>query len=143
MYFRYFLIVSPWKRVWSFIWTNLNPYHPRMLCDKLKLVKIGPVVLEKKSKIGKNYRQTDGQMDRQTTDAGDEKSSLELSAQVSLKLKLKFPQVTLQKRTLLYNFKWCNIIAKIYMINTEFRFNLFFFNFPFTFLYLLHYKQTI
>ena len=143
MYFRYFLIVSPWKRVWSFIWTNLNPYHPRMLCDKLKLVKIGPVVLEKKSKIGKNYRQTDGQMDRQTTDAGDEKSSLELSAQVSLKLKLKFPQVTLQKRTLLYNFKWCNIIAKIYMINTEFRFNLFFFKFPFTFLYLLHYKQTI
>ena len=43
-------------------------------------------VLEKKSKIGKVYRQTDGQTDgrtdkRRTT--GDQKSSLELSAQVS------------------------------------------------------------
>ena len=53
------------------------------------LVEIGPVVLEKKSKIGKVYRgtdrqtvgQTDRQTDRQTT--GDQKSSLELSAQVS------------------------------------------------------------
>ena len=43
------------------------------------LVKIDPVVLEKKSKIGKVYRQTD----RQTRDEGDKKSSLELSAQVS------------------------------------------------------------
>ena len=34
MYFRYFLIVSPWKRMWSFIWTNLNSHHPRMLCAK-------------------------------------------------------------------------------------------------------------
>ena len=28
MYFRYFLITSPWKR------TNLNPLHPWMLCAK-------------------------------------------------------------------------------------------------------------
>ena len=34
MYFRYFVIISPWKRVWPFIWTNLNPLHPRMLCAK-------------------------------------------------------------------------------------------------------------
>ena len=41
------------------------------------LVEIGPVVLEKKSKIGKVYRRTDRQTDRQTdgqtdgqTDAG-------------------------------------------------------------------------
>ena len=54
------------------------------------LVEIGPVVLEKKSKIGKVYRRTDRQTDRQTdgqTDRrrtkGDQKSSLELSAQVS------------------------------------------------------------
>ena len=34
MYFRYFVIISPWKRAGSFIWTNLNPIHPRMLCVK-------------------------------------------------------------------------------------------------------------
>ena len=45
------------------------------------LVEIGPVVLEKKSKIGKVYRRTDRQTDGQTD--GDQKSSLELSAQVS------------------------------------------------------------
>ena len=26
-----FAITSPWKRVWHFIWTNLNSFHPRML----------------------------------------------------------------------------------------------------------------
>ena len=35
---------------------NLNFHHP-------SLVKIGQVVLEKKSKIGKVYRRTDGQTD--------------------------------------------------------------------------------
>ena len=34
MYFHYFVIISPWKRVGSFIWTNLNPFYPRMLCAK-------------------------------------------------------------------------------------------------------------
>ena len=24
-------IISPWRRTWLFIWTNLNPLHPRML----------------------------------------------------------------------------------------------------------------
>ena len=43
------------------------------------LVEIGPVVLEKKSKIGK-YRRTDRQTDRQTDDG---RQALELSAQVS------------------------------------------------------------
>ena len=28
------LIISPWKRAGPFIWTNLNPLHPRMLCTK-------------------------------------------------------------------------------------------------------------
>ena len=51
------------------------------------LVEIWRVVLEKKSKIGKVYRRTDGLTDgrtdrRRTT--GDQKSSRELSAQVSL-----------------------------------------------------------
>ena len=34
MYFHYFVIISPWKRVGPFVWTNLNPLHPRMLCAK-------------------------------------------------------------------------------------------------------------
>ena len=34
MYFHYFVIISPWERAWPFIWTNLNPLHPRMLCAK-------------------------------------------------------------------------------------------------------------
>ena len=35
MYFRYFVIISPWKRAGPFIWTNnLNSLHPRMLCAK-------------------------------------------------------------------------------------------------------------
>ena len=35
IYFRFFLIISPWKRVRPFIWTNLNPLHPRTLCQVL------------------------------------------------------------------------------------------------------------
>ena len=34
MYFRYLVIISPWKRVGAFIWTNLNSLHPRMHCAK-------------------------------------------------------------------------------------------------------------
>ena len=34
MYFRYFVIISPWKRAWPFIWTHLNPVHLRMFCAK-------------------------------------------------------------------------------------------------------------
>ena len=34
MYFHYFVIMSSWKRAGPFIWTNLNPLHPRMLCAK-------------------------------------------------------------------------------------------------------------
>ena len=49
IYFPIFGIISPWKWVWSFIWTNLNPLHPR--CFVLSLVV--PVVLEKKMKIEK------------------------------------------------------------------------------------------
>ena len=29
-----FVIVSPWKRVWPFIWPNLNPLYQRMLYAK-------------------------------------------------------------------------------------------------------------
>ena len=34
MYFRYFIIISPWKWAWPFICSNLNSLHPRMLCAK-------------------------------------------------------------------------------------------------------------
>ena len=34
MYFCYLVIISPWKRVGAFIWTNLNSLHPRMHCAK-------------------------------------------------------------------------------------------------------------
>ena len=34
MHFCYFVIIIPWKRAWPFIWINLNPLHPRMLCVK-------------------------------------------------------------------------------------------------------------
>ena len=34
MRFCYIVIIFPWKTAGSFIWTNLNPLHPRMLCAK-------------------------------------------------------------------------------------------------------------
>ena len=34
IYFHYFVIIFLWKRAGPFIWTNLNPLHPRMLCAK-------------------------------------------------------------------------------------------------------------
>ena len=46
MHFYYFQIISPLRRVYPFICINLNSLHPRMLVPIL--VKVGPVVLEKK-----------------------------------------------------------------------------------------------
>ena len=46
MHFRYFVIISSWKRVGPFIWTNLNSLHPRILCTTLGWN--WPMVLEKK-----------------------------------------------------------------------------------------------
>ena len=34
MYFHLIIIFSPWKMAGHFLWTNLNPLHPRMLCAK-------------------------------------------------------------------------------------------------------------
>ena len=34
MHFRYFVIISILKIVWPFIWTNLNPLNPWMVCAK-------------------------------------------------------------------------------------------------------------
>ena len=33
MYFHYFVIVSPWKMVWSFIWKKLNSLHKDALYE--------------------------------------------------------------------------------------------------------------
>ena len=79
VYFYYFAIISPCRRVLPFIWTNLNPLPPRMICGKFGWnwpSSSGEEVENVKS------LQRDGQTDgRRTT--GDQKSSLELSAQVS------------------------------------------------------------
>ena len=57
MYLHYFVIISPWKRAGPFIWRNLNPLHPRMLCAKF-----GWNWLSGSGGEDKNvYRQTDGQ----------------------------------------------------------------------------------
>ena len=68
MYFRYFLIISPWKRAGPFIWTNLIPFTQE--CFVPSLVEIGPVVLEKKMKMWKVYRQTDRRTDGWTDRRG-------------------------------------------------------------------------
>jgi hypothetical protein len=34
VYFYSFAIISPWRRTFRFIWTNLNPLHLRMICAK-------------------------------------------------------------------------------------------------------------
>ena len=33
IYFLNFIIISPWKRTWPFIWTNFIPLHSRALCQ--------------------------------------------------------------------------------------------------------------
>ena len=65
MSFRYLVIISPWKIAWHLIWTNLKPLFPSMLRAKFE---IDPVVLEKKMKMWKVYRQTVGRTYGQTTD---------------------------------------------------------------------------
>ena len=34
MYFRYYVIISPWKRAGPFFWTIMNPLHPKILCTQ-------------------------------------------------------------------------------------------------------------
>ena len=70
-----------------FIWTNLNPLHPRMLCAKFgwnwpsgsggEDENVKSLQADRQTD-----RQTDGRTDRRRT-TGDQKSSLKLSAQVS------------------------------------------------------------
>ena len=73
MYFRYFVIISPWKSVGHFEFPFTQEYFIP------SLVEIGPVVLEKKKKMGKVYND-DNINDGQRTNF-DQKSSLEPLAQ--------------------------------------------------------------
>ena len=64
MYFPFVVIISPLKRAGSFIWTNLNPLHPRML-----FAKFGwnwPSGFGEENENVKSL-QTDGQTDRRRT----------------------------------------------------------------------------
>ena len=91
MCFLYFIIISPWKRVGPFIWTNLNPLYPRMLCAKFgwnwprgsRKEDENVKSLQTDGQTGgRTNGRTDGRTDRRRT-TGDQKSSLELSVQVS------------------------------------------------------------
>ena len=56
MYFPYFLIISPWKGAWPFIFTNRIPFTYGF---SRSLVEIGWVVLENKTKMWKVYNNND------------------------------------------------------------------------------------
>ena len=59
--FPNFAIISSRKRVWSFIWTSLNPLQPRFVpC----LVEIGLVVLKKKMKMWEGQTDDEQQLIR-------------------------------------------------------------------------------
>ena len=63
IYFRYFAIISPWKRAGSFFFlTNLNPFHPRVLSVKFEWNWLSGFGEDE------NVKFTDGRTDRQTDD---------------------------------------------------------------------------
>ena len=76
MHFRYFVIISPWKRVGPIIWKHLNPLYPRMLCAKFDWN--WPSGSEEENANVKSLRQRRRQRQRRTD--FDQKSSLEPSA---------------------------------------------------------------
>ena len=84
MYFHYFIIISPWRRVGPFIWTNFNPLHPGILCAKF-----GWNWPSGSGEEDENVKslQTDGRTDRRRT-TSDQKSSLELSASLYFSQKI-------------------------------------------------------
>ena len=86
MYFRFFVIISPWKWAVPFIWTNYGPLYPRMLCAKFGWNWSSGSWEEDENVKGLRHRQrrddNDDNDDRQQTNF-DHKSSLEPSDQVS------------------------------------------------------------
>ena len=62
-YIHYYIIIFPWKRTRPFIWTNLLPLYPRMLCAKFgRNRSIGS--RERRWQCKKVYWETDGLTDR-------------------------------------------------------------------------------
>ena len=59
MYLCYFMIISHWKRIGPFIWTNLNPLQPIMLCATAKFGWNWPI---EKMKMWKVYNDNDRQL---------------------------------------------------------------------------------
>ena len=83
MYFPYFVIISPWKRVGTFIWTNLNSHHPRILCVKYGWNRPSGSGEGDENVKSLRPRQRQRRQRRQRRTNFDQKSSLEPSAQVS------------------------------------------------------------
>ena len=54
MYICYFVIISPWKRAGSFIWTILSLHHAYIRMFLSSLIEISPVVLKKNFKFWTN-----------------------------------------------------------------------------------------
>ena len=64
IYFYYFPIISPLGRAWPFIWTNLNPLHPGILCAKFGWNwSSGSGEEDENVKSLQTYGQTNGQTD--------------------------------------------------------------------------------
>ena len=85
MYFRFFIIISPWKKTGPLIWTNLNPPHPKMLCATFSgnwLSGSGEEVENVKS------LQTDGQTDRLADDGRQLIRKAHLSFQLRWAIKI-------------------------------------------------------
>ena len=78
MHFRYFVIISPWEKTWPFIWTNLNPLHPKMRCAKFSWNR-----LCSSGEGFENMKFTDGQ---QTNDRRSEKLTWPFSSEKPKKL---------------------------------------------------------
>ena len=75
------VIISPWKRAGSFIWTNLNPLHPS---PKDACAKFGSNCPSGSGEEDENVKSLRKQRQRQQTNF-DQKSSLEPSARMSYK----------------------------------------------------------
>ena len=89
MYFRYFCNNLPFEMGWVLHLNKLDSPFTQG-CIVTSLVENGPVVLEKKMKMWKVYRQTDGRTDRRTDDRWSEKLTWAFSSG-ELKIKEKKP----------------------------------------------------
>ena len=88
MYFRYFVIISPWKRAGPFIWTNLNPLDPRMLCAKFGWNwPSGSGEEDENVKSLQTDRQTDRRTDRRTDGQTDDGRQVIRKAHLSFQLR--------------------------------------------------------